>query len=82
MTSRQRLLAAMRFEKVDRVPVAPFTLGALDPDSETAAELIRKTDPFITTGRCGRLLLRQSLPEHEITAGRRHHNHHSAYAAR
>jgi len=50
MTSRQRLLAAIRFEKVDRVPVAPFTLGSLPEDSDIAKELIRKTDPFIQAG--------------------------------
>lgn len=47
MTSRERLLAAMRFEKVDRVPVASFGLGKLDPDSSIARELIARIDPFI-----------------------------------
>jgi hypothetical protein len=47
MTSRQRILAAMRHEKVDRVPVSPFGLGHLDPEGEAAAELIEKTDPFL-----------------------------------
>ena len=47
MTSRQRLLAAMKFEKLDRVPVSPFGLGKLDPNSQIARDLIARTDPFI-----------------------------------
>jgi hypothetical protein len=47
MTSRQRLLAAMRFDKVDRIPVGPNTFGSLRVDSEIAKELLHKTDPFI-----------------------------------
>ncbi|NPV06333.1 MAG: hypothetical protein HPY83_00045 [Anaerolineae bacterium] len=47
MTSRQRMLAAIGHQPVDRVPVAPFGLGRLDPAGEVAAELIEKTDPFI-----------------------------------
>ena len=47
MTSRQRLLSTMRFDPVDRIPVAPFVLGRLDPASDIARELIRKTDPFV-----------------------------------
>jgi len=47
MTSRQRILAAMNHQRVDRVPVSPWGLGHLDPEGEVAAELIEKTDPFI-----------------------------------
>lgn len=50
MTSRQRLLAAMRLETPDRVPVGPFGLGRLDPDGPTAADLIAKTDPIVDVG--------------------------------
>ena len=53
MTSRERLLAAMRFEKVDRIPVAPFGLGALPPDSAIAGKLIRTTDPFVEAAVAG-----------------------------
>src|SRR5450759_3677464 len=56
MTSRERLLAAMRFEKVDRVPVAPFGLSTLAPDSPMAAELIAKVDPFIPIGLPGDII--------------------------
>ena len=52
MTSRERILAAIRFEKVDRVPVSPFTLGRVPWDTEACRELIRETDPFVGPG-CG-----------------------------
>jgi len=47
MTSRERLLKAIRKEKVDRIPVAPWGLGKLNPDSDIARQLIMKTDIFI-----------------------------------
>jgi hypothetical protein len=47
VTSRERLLAAIRFQDVDRIPVAPFTIGALQPGSSVLEEMIEKTDPFI-----------------------------------
>ena len=50
MTSRERILAAMRFEKVDRVPISPFGLGKLPDGSSIMAELLEKTDPFIESG--------------------------------
>lgn len=50
MTSRERLLAAARLERVDRVPVSPFGLGHLSPRGALAEELIRETDPFLTAG--------------------------------
>lgn len=57
MTSRQRMLAAIHHQRVDRVPVSPFGLGRLDPTSEMAAELIEKTDPFILARAGGNPLL-------------------------
>lgn len=50
MTSRERLLTALRGGRPDRVPVAPFGLGHLDAAGEVAAELIRRTDPLIPAG--------------------------------
>ncbi len=50
MTSRQRLLAAARLERVDRVPVSPFGLGHLDKNGPAAKEIIEKTDPFLSVG--------------------------------
>jgi len=47
MTSRQRILTAMRHEQPDRVPVSPFGLGHLPYESEVAKRLIALTDPFI-----------------------------------
>jgi len=50
MTSRQRMLAAIHHEPVDRVPVAPWGLGRLDPQGALAAELIARTDPWLEVG--------------------------------
>jgi uroporphyrinogen-III decarboxylase len=50
MTSRQRMLAAIYHEPVDRVPVAPWGLGRLDPHSPLAVELIARTDPWLEVG--------------------------------
>jgi uroporphyrinogen decarboxylase len=50
MNSRERTMAAFRYETPDRIPVGPFTLGALDWESDAAAELIRVTDPIIDLG--------------------------------
>lgn len=44
MTSRERLLRAIKKEAVDRIPVSPWGLGRLDPESEIARQLIAKTD--------------------------------------
>ena len=69
MTSRERLLAAMRFERVDRVPVAPFGLGRLDPTSEIARLLIGKTDPFICSGVPGDPFFGSNCPTEVFTEG-------------
>ena len=53
MTSRQRLLAAMRGGTPDRVPVAPFTMGRISPDTPIGQELIRETDPLLDIGSGG-----------------------------
>lgn len=50
MTSRERILAAGRLERVDRVPVSPFGLGHLAKDGDVARELIARTDPFLSAG--------------------------------
>ena len=47
MTSRERILAAMRFEKVDRVPVSPWRSGKVSLDSPLGQELLLKTDPVM-----------------------------------
>ncbi|MCE5197968.1 MAG: uroporphyrinogen decarboxylase family protein [Armatimonadota bacterium] len=47
MNSYQRIIETVKHGKPDRIPVSPFTLGALDPDGPMAQELIRETDPFI-----------------------------------
>ena len=53
MTSRKRILTAIGGEKPDRVPVSPFGLGHLNTNGAAAAELITKTDPFISAGISG-----------------------------
>ena len=53
MTSRERILAAMRFEKVDRVPVSPWHFGKVDPEGPLGRELLRKTDLIHDTGAGG-----------------------------
>lgn len=50
MTSRARMLTAIRHEQPDRVPVSPFGLGHLDPEGDVAKALIERTDPFISVG--------------------------------
>ena len=69
MTSRERLLAAMRFERVDRIPVAPFGLGRLDNDSALAAELIEKTDPFIAIGVPGEVFFGAACERETVQDG-------------
>lgn len=53
MTSRERIECAFACGTPDRVPVSPFTLGALDPHSEFTWEFIRAVDPLITVGLGG-----------------------------
>ena len=40
----------MRFEKVDRVPVTPWSFHKIDPDTPLGRELIRKTDMVSDVG--------------------------------
>lgn len=47
MTSRERLLVALRGGAPDRVPVAPFGMGRIHPETDLGRELIRSTDIFI-----------------------------------
>lgn len=53
MTSRERILAAIRLETPDRVPVTPFGLGKLDLEAKFTWEFIRQTDPILTVGGGG-----------------------------
>ncbi|MDI6827772.1 MAG: uroporphyrinogen decarboxylase family protein [Armatimonadota bacterium] len=50
MTSRERILAAIRFDKVDRVPVSPWGMGKISPETPLGRELIQKTDIIIDVG--------------------------------
>lgn len=57
MTSRERILAAIRLETPDRVPVTPFGLGKLDPEASFTRAFIRKTDPILYPGSEGNAFL-------------------------
>lgn len=61
MTSRERILAALRHQPPDRVPVSPFGLGHLDPEGAMAAELIQRTDPFLTAGLSGNAFMGEAV---------------------
>ncbi len=70
MTSRERLLVALRGGRPDRVPVGPFGLGHLDRKGPVAAELIRRTDPFISTGTGADPFVSGTAPAEWRTEGR------------
>ena len=57
MTSRERMLAAMRNQPVDRLPCGPFGIGGLTFDDPLAQELILKTDCFLKTRAAGNPVL-------------------------
>ncbi len=69
MTSKERILAAMRLETPDRVPITPFGLGRLDPDGTVAQALIRKTDPILTVGIGGDVFLGRAAGRGSVQAG-------------
>ncbi len=50
MTSRQRMLCALRHDQPDRVPVAPWGLGRLKRGDAVAEEMIARTDPWLEMG--------------------------------
>jgi uroporphyrinogen-III decarboxylase len=50
MTSRQRMLAAIHHDPVDRVPIAPWGLGRISRDSVLGRELVARTDPWLEIG--------------------------------
>lgn len=53
MTSRERMLCAMRGERPDRVPVSPWGFGHLDRQGEVFREMLRTCDPWIEAGGGG-----------------------------
>ena len=69
MTSRERMLAAIRHERPDRVPVSPFGLGHLDPEGDGAKELIEKTDPFISVGLGGDVFMGEGVVTTSVEEG-------------
>ena len=57
VTSRERILAAIRFEKVDRIPVSPWGIGRRGINSSLCRELIRMTDLIIDVTSSGNPVL-------------------------
>ena len=53
MNSKERLLCAFSCGTPDRIPVAPFGFGHVDPDSETGHALVRETDFIQSVGGAG-----------------------------
>jgi hypothetical protein len=70
MTSRERLLCAFACETPDRVPVAPFGFGHLDPDSEIGREIVRETDFIQSVGGAGGWFLGAKVDQSVVTAGK------------
>lgn len=62
MTSRQRLLTAMRLGTPDRVPVAPFGTARFGLDSEVGQKLLRETDLIHEVGTGANLFFGQFPP--------------------
>lgn len=62
MTSRQRLLTALRLGTPDRVPVAPWGTSRFGLNSEVGQRLLRETDLFHEVGAGGNIVLGQDPP--------------------
>ncbi len=69
MTSRQRLLCALRLGTPDRVPVAPFGMGTIDPESQLGQQLIECTDIFLDVYCEGDAVLGRAARVHTETEG-------------
>lgn len=69
MTSRERLLGAFACGTPDRVPVAPFGFGHVNPDSELGHELVRKTDFIQSVGGAGGWFLGAKVERSVVTEG-------------
>jgi hypothetical protein len=69
MTSRERMLAAMRNEAVDHVPCGPFGIARLDIESPLVQDLIRKTDIFLPGPVGGSPLLGKHAGVETVTDG-------------
>jgi hypothetical protein len=53
MTSRKRMLAVLRGEMPDRVPVSPWGFGHVDPESDTGRQLLHHCDLWVGAGGAG-----------------------------
>jgi uroporphyrinogen decarboxylase len=72
MTSRQRMLAALRHERPDRVPVAPWGLGWLPRDAPVTRELVARCDPWLEFRRSCNIVGGAAYPAEERREGDRH----------
>jgi uroporphyrinogen-III decarboxylase len=72
MTSRERLLCAMRGGTPDRVPVSPYGMGRISPDSDLGKEMIAKLDILYDAGASGDWMFGGAAVRHaeEIPGGR------------
>jgi hypothetical protein len=70
MDSRERLLCAFACETPDRVPVAPFGFGHVDPDGEMGQQLIRETDIIANLGGAGGWFWGTAGQTSQVTEGR------------
>jgi uroporphyrinogen decarboxylase len=66
MTSRERLLSAIRCETPDRVPIGPFELGRLDRSSDFTREFIKTVDPLLDPGAGANLMWGDAVPQEHI----------------
>ena len=66
MTSRERLLCAMRGETPDRVPVSPWGMGRIAPESELGREMIAKCDILFDGGGSGDWMFGSAAVRHSV----------------
>ena len=69
MTSRERMLCAIRGERPDRVPVSPWGFGRVDPESAMGRELVEKCDLWIGGGGGGFSFTGARLETETVTEG-------------
>jgi len=69
MTSRERMLCAIRGERPDRVPVSPWGFGRVKPDSDAGREMAETCDPWVGAGGGGFSFTGTRLQAESVTEG-------------
>ncbi len=69
MTSRERLLTALRGGTPDRVPVSPFGWGHVNPDSPVGQEMLARLDMIVCVGGGGSPFFGRAVEASSTTAG-------------